>query len=138
MTAVVELDVGALEVVVEVEEAVSASNVVRAVKLAPIEGINAKPDTVLRFGFGALVDTGRVVITVDALLLWTVTVVNLAEASVNDTVFCAKYDICVIEGNGVGEEAVPAAEIEGKTTDMDGGAIRNGVAARAPPTFMVP
>jgi hypothetical protein len=132
---------------VEVEEAILATKVVRAVKFEPIEGIKAKV-VALRFGFEAEVVLGGVVVAVTKplfWLFWTITVVNLGEASVNNTVICGEYDICVINSadavgplgsDGVGEGAASGTEVGGRISEIDGGAIRNGVAACVIPALV--
>ena len=107
----------------------------RAVKLVPI--------VVLRSG-RRVVGSREVVITVNMPLFLTVIVVNPGESSVADEVSCGKYDTCVVVGaddvggsDGVGEGAVNGKEAVGSNmADMDGGAIRNGVAVCALPILL--
>lgn len=122
---------------------VLATKVVRAVKFEPTEGIKANV-VALRFGFGTGVDF-EVVITVNKPLFLTITVVNLGDASVNNAVFCGKYDVCAVNsadavkrsGNdGVGEGVASGTEVGDRMSDMDGGDIRNGVAICSIPALV--
>ena len=105
-----------------------------------MEGVNARV-----VALSTVADSVEVAITVNMPLFLMINVVNRGEVSLDNAVSCGKYDVCVIVGTDavgrsgidrVGEGVASGIEDGDKIADIDGGAIKNGVAVGVPPLLL--